>query len=426
MLFQLEQSQWWSEDRIRQHQFMQINSLLKHCVRHVPYYRDVLAKHPGKDEIDEQQWLKIPILTRDKVQQAGTALHTKVLPKSHGKANLKRTSGSTGKPIETLGTGITDFFWNVFTLRDHHWHRRRFNEKLAVIRFTLDERAKAPHGMASRNWGRATAGLFETGNSVMLGILTPISEQVAWLQREQPAYLLTHPSVLTELVLHCQREGIQFPCLREVRTLSEALPDGLRELCREVWGVKLIDVYSTIELGYLAIQCPGHEHYHVQSEGVLLEVLDDNGRPCKPGEIGRVVVTDLHNYAFPLIRYEVGDYAEVGEPCDCGRGLPVLKRIKGRYRNILTTASGERRYPQLGIQDLHEIAPVRQFQAVQHTLTDIEIRLVLSHPLQAEEREKLTDKFRSMMGSSFQFDIREVESIERSASGKFEEFISML
>jgi phenylacetate-CoA ligase len=383
-----------------------------------------LAKHIGPDGIDEEQWLNIPILTRDKVQQEGEKLRATTLPGSHGKVKQKHTSGSTGKPIETLGTDITDFFWNVVTLRDHLWHRRDFNNKLAVIRFNLDERAKPPHGMRSKGWGLATDGVINTGSSVMLSILTPISEQVAWLQKEDPNYILTHPSVLTELALHCQQEGVQFPSLREVRTISEALPEGLRELCQRVWGVKLVDMYSTIELGYLALQCP--EHYHVQSEGVFLEVLDDNGRPCAPGEIGRVIVTDLHNYAFPLIRYEVGDYAEVGEPCACGRGLPVIKHIKGRYRNILTTPSGERRFPQLGIQDLHEIAPVQQFQAVQHTLNDIEIRLVLPRPLLAEEREKLTAKFHDMMGAFFNFDIQQVGNIQRSASGKYEDFVSML
>lgn len=425
-LFQLEQSQWWSEEKIRKHQFIQINSLLRHCVAHVPYYQALLGKSKFPAGINEEQWHNIPVLTRDKVQQAGNKLRTTVLPSSHGKAKIKRTSGSTGKPVESLGTDITDFFWNVFTLRDHHWHRRDFSGKLAVIRFSLDERTKPPHGSHSRNWGLATTGVFDTGNSAMLSILTPISEQVAWLQREEPDYLLTHPSVLTELALYCQREGVQFPSLREVRTLSEALPDGLRELCQKVWGVKLVDMYSTIELGYLALQCPEHKHYHVQSESVLLEVLDDDGKPCAPGETGRVIVTDLHNYAFPLIRYEVGDYAEVGEPCDCGRGLPVLKHIKGRYRNILTTPDGERRYPQLGIQDLHEIAPVQQFQAVQRTLNDIEIRLVLPRSLQIEERDKLISKFHTMLGDCFNFDIQQVDSIQRSASGKYEEFISRL
>ncbi|HEY9053144.1 MAG TPA: phenylacetate--CoA ligase family protein, partial [Gammaproteobacteria bacterium] len=272
----------------------------------------------------------------------------------------------------------------------------------------------------------ATRNVYDTGDSVMLNIFTPVPEQVAWLQREQPYYLLTHPSVLNELALYCKRNSIQFPFLGEVRTISESLPDHLRELCHEVWGVPLVDVYSTIELGYLALQCPDHAHYHVQSEGVFLEVLNENNQPCASGEIGRVIVTSLHNFAFPLIRYEVGDYAEVGEPCSCGRGLPVIKRILGRYRNMLTLPSGEKRYPQLGIQDLYKIAPIQQFQAIQRSLGDIEINIVLPRSLLESEHEKLIEKFQKMFGTSFTFSVNQVEHIQRSVSGKYEEFISCL
>jgi len=424
-LFQLEQTQWWPEQQIRQHQFKQISTLLQHCAQHVPYYRKLLGASfkPGNLE---QQWLKIPILTRDKIQQAGNTLSSERIPETQGKARLQRTSGSTGKPIETLGTDITLFFWNVFTLRDHLWHHRDLTKKLAVIRYTEDERAQAPSGMLAKNWGQATQGLYNTGNSAVLSIFTPVSEQVAWLQSQAPEYLLTHPSVLKEIAIYCQNMNIKLPSLQEVRTISESLPDGLRDLCNKVWGVPLIDMYSTVELGYLALQCPEHNHYHVQSEGVFIEVLDDNDKPCAPGETGRVIVTSLHNFAFPLIRYEVGDYAEMGEPCSCGRGLPVIKRILGRYRNMLRTESGEVKYPKLGIQDLYKIAPVQQFQALQLSLSEIEINLVLDRPLTKTEKETFHNKFQKSFGPDFHIEIKQVGSISRSTNGKYEEFLSKL
>jgi phenylacetate-CoA ligase len=98
-------------------------------------------------------------------------------------------------------------------------------------------------------------------------------------------------------------------------------------MVEEAWGVPVIFIYSRAEIGVMALQCPQNDHLHVQSENVRLEVLDDDNMPCQPGETGRVVVTPLHNYQTPLVRYEIGDYAEVGEACSCGRGLPVLIRI---------------------------------------------------------------------------------------------------
>jgi len=425
-LFQIEQSQWWSEEKLRQHQFLQLKPLLAHCKRHVPFYIDKLQHIKLSQPLSEEAWLEIPLLTRDMVQSNGNLLRSNAIPPSHGKLSRQFTSGSTGKPVEVLGTEVTNFFWNVFTLRDHLWHKRNLDGNLAVIRRTMSEDAKPPVGLVSENWGQATGGVIATGPTSMISIFTPISEQVKWLVKQQPDILLTNPSVLQDLALYCQRENIELSSLTEVRTISEALPDGLRALCKETWGVKLVDVYSSIELGYLAIQCPDHEHYHIQSEGVLIEVLDDSGKPCSPGEVGRVVVTNLHNYATPLIRYELGDYAEVGEPCDCGRGLPVIKRIQGRYRGILTLPSGERSWPDLGIVKLQKIAPVQQFQVVQHSLEDIEVKLVLSHPITDKEKDDLTKMFHQTLGYPFNVNIVQLDDIPRSAGGKYEEFVSML
>src|SRR6185437_16003324 len=163
-----------------------------------------------------------------------------------------------------------------------------------------------------------------------------------------PHYLLSYPSNSRALARYAQREKIRLPGLRAVHTYGEPLTPDVREACREAWGVPAIDVYSCEELGFVALQCPRHEHYHVQSESVLVEILDEDGLPARPGEIGRVVLTSLHNFAMPLIRYAIGDYAEVGAPCPCGRGLPVIERLLGRRRNMVTLPDGRRAWPDVG------------------------------------------------------------------------------
>jgi phenylacetate-CoA ligase len=100
--------------------------------------------------------------------------------------------------------------------------------------------------------------------------------------------------------------------------MGEILEPGLRALCQRQWGVPARDNYSCTELATLALTCPEHDHLHIQAERVLLEILDDQNRPCAPGEVGRVVVTGLVNFATPLIRYEIGDRAVAGSPCPCG------------------------------------------------------------------------------------------------------------
>src|SRR5690606_36464707 len=109
---------------------------------------------------------------------------------------------------------------------------------------------------------------------------------------------------------------------------------------------RVLDTYGCQEAGKLALACP-EGRYHVCVESVLLEIIDDAGAPVGPGGEGWVVITSLFNYATPFIRYRLGDRAVAGdgEPCPCGRTLPVIARILGCARNMLVMPDGSRRWP---------------------------------------------------------------------------------
>ena len=281
---------------------------------------------------------------------------------------------------------------------------------------------RKPGGRAP-SWGAATAGLVHTGECVSRDVDTDAEGLLDWLVREEPGYLLTYPSLAAELAKAALRRGVRLPNLLEVRTLAEGLGPDVRALCREAWGVPVVDMYSAEEVGYIALQCPEHEHYHVQAESLLVEILDEHGEPCLPGQAGRVVVTDLHNFAMPLVRYEIGDYAEPGPPCDCGRGLPVLSRIAGRVRNMLVTADGKRFWPPLGSRKFIEVAPVVQHQIAQKEYDLLEARLVTARPLDASQEERLREMILAGMPPGMRLVFRYCDAIPRGAGGKFEDFV---
>ena len=252
-----------------------------------------------------------------------------------------------------------------------------------------------------------------------------VKKQVRWLQRERPDYLVTTATSLLELAKHCHDRDIKLSGLRQIESLGSVLFPEVRQLCRKVWGIPVVDTYSAQEVGYMALQCPDHEHYHVQAESALVEVLDDKWQPCRPGEWGRVVVTPLRDFAMPLIRYDIGDYAEVGEPCPCGRGLPVIRRILGRTRNMLTLPSGERTYPGF-VNDWFEGFPVSQFQIVQRELDDLEAKIVPSRPFTEAEEERVRAVLLERLGVPFKVTISYHDEIPRSPGGKYEDFRSEL
>ena len=426
---QLDQSQWWEPEEILAHQFRQLRRVVEHANETVSFYKPRLeaAGISSDKELDPTSWRKLPLLTRRDLQNHAFELCSSSVPPDHGKVTSQLTSGSTGQPVMILTTDFTGFFWHAFTLRDHRWHQRDFSQKLAAIRYTPKGVARPPHGIQHAGWGSSTQGVVQTGPCVILSIHSTIEQQASWLKENAPGYLLSYPSALRALADYFIAHGQCLPGLKEVRSFGEIVEPGCREACRRAWGVEIADAYSSQEVGYITIQCPECEHHHVQSENVLVEVLKEHGQPCGPGEIGQVVVTTLHNFAMPLLRYAIGDYAEVGERCGCGRGLPVLKRILGRQRNILRLPDGSLRWPSLGQgEGVQDLPPFRQFQIIQRTLDSLQAKVVRATPFTAEEEERMKNYLRETLGYPFRIAVEYVNEIARSPSGKFEDFRSEL
>ena len=424
LIHQFEQSQWWPPETLLAFQLRQLELLLTHASKTVPFYRRRLRAlaELRRGGLTLDRWRRIPLLTRTDIQDAGQDLVSRALPKDHGRTVDASTSGSTGQPVKFKRTSITGLFFDALNLRYHLWHGRDFSAKVAKISRLADP--DGPGG--SRNWVPG----YVSGPTVQLDIRKTISEQLAWLEQVKPDYLLTRSSNLRALLERCGETGLRFPSLREVATMGEVLEPDVRAECREVWGLSIVDAYSTQEVGMIALQCPEHPHYHVQAESLLVEILDDEGRPCAAGESGRVVVTDLHNFATPLIRYDIDDYAVLGEPCSCGRGLPVIKSVLGRVRNILTLPSGEKLWPSnhlIFTEALGKSIPsLREAQLVQRTLRDIEVKLVVTRPVTAEEEAEAQRALGEALSDAFAFRFVYVDKIPRPRSGKFQAVLSEL
>jgi phenylacetate-CoA ligase len=232
--------------------------------------------------------------------------------------------------------------------------------------------------------------------------------------------------MLRELLRAMDHRPIRFDRLRGIITYSEHVPQGLRAEVLTRLGVPLKDMYSCREIGYIALECPDHAHYHVQAETVLVEIVDHRDRPCSAGQMGRVVVTPLHNFAMPLIRYALGDYAEFGPPCPCGRGLPVIRRILGRARNMLRLPGGDGKWLDLApLEKRMRDLPVSQYQLIQRAFGEIEACVVAARSLTPVEEDAIRATIQGPCGAEgCRVAIRYADAIPRSKGGKYEDFMS--
>jgi len=413
LLFQMESTQWLSAEALRERQDRQLGALLDHARRHSSFYRERLPN-------DLARWHEMPLLTRADLQTQADAIRASVYPRAHGKTFDMATGGSTAEPVTVRRTALTQLFWQAATLRDHLWHRRDPSATMAIIR----QFPQAVDETKPGRWG----GVLRSGPAWHLPISTDVETQLRWLQKVDPHILLTYPANLDALLTQMRHEGIALARLREVRTVSGTVTAALRERCRQVLGAPLTDLYSAQEVGVIALQCPDSGLLHVQSEHVLVEVLDEQGQPCREGEIGQVAVTDLHNFAMPLIRYALRDWAEVGPACSCGRGLPTLRRVVGRTRNMAMNPEGKLFWPVLETRRMLEAIPhLRQYQFEQTAENAITARLVCAPAPSPEQLRTLQATLEQMLGHAYRWTWQVSDApLPLSASGKFEEFISSI
>jgi phenylacetate-CoA ligase len=419
----LARSQWAPAERMQQLQLTRLKPLVRFAAEHAPYWRARIAPDVIEDAATVEDALsRLPILSREDLRANPSELACSHLPKGYAAGGERSSSGSTGMMVRITTTDIASHWQNVLGLRSHLWGAREFRRTMGVIRRLKAGTAEYPEGVSARRWGTPRAFPFPTGPGVQLNASASLEQQWEWLGRRRPDYLLTMPSIIRAFA---QRSDGEMP-FAGFSTIGEVVDDDLRNAARARWGVEIHDMYSSEECGCMAIQCPDAGGYHVTAEAIIVEVLDDRGTPCRPGEIGRVVVTPLFNFATPLLRYDIGDFAQAGASCACGRGLPWVQRIMGRRRNVLVTPDGRRYWPSLQARALQDVIEIRAHQFRQVAVDRMEVWLATPSPATAEQEDRMRKILAKALPSAFEFSFHYLTEFPRSRTVKHEEFVSLV
>ncbi len=206
---------------------------------------------------------------------------------------------------------------------------------------------------------------------------------------------------------------------------GEVLDDAIRARTQELLGVEIRDNYGSTE-GFIAWQCP-RGSYHVNAEHLAVEIVDDAGRQVASGEMGRILITTLENRLMPLIRYEIGDYAIASaEVCECGRTLPVIGRVIGRGINLFRMPNGLLKSPWPLVGPIKARPEIRQFQIVQETYDHYIVRYVSDRALDTDAQASISAGFDNVLGIEVTVSFALMETIPRTAGGKFMTALSLL
>lgn len=379
----LNRTQWCSAAAIADGQRSQLRTLLAHCYRHVPYYRDLFNRigispdSPGAlDDV-----MRLPTLARAVFQHRHKEFISRALPAGAVATGASTTSGTIGVPVVVTRTNVVDLWWYAFYLRDLAWGNIDPRGSLAIIRSVGgDDMAKSAlfrEGVTFPSWGPQLRCLMKTGHSFVMDIHNDPMRQLHWLSRIKPDYLLSYPSNIECLAAVMESDRLHVPSIGLVQCIAETLTERAQSRIESAFQARCLNLYSCVEAGYLASDCPEGHGMHVHAENVLLEVLDPHGQACRPGETGRVVLTTLRNFHCPLVRYEIGDEAEVGpRDCPCGRGLPLIRRVLGKARPMLSLPDGRLKKSNRLVESVRAVVGIAQHQIVQKTRQHIVVRIV--------------------------------------------------
>lgn len=415
-LAELLATQWLAPESIRVIQDRKLRRLINHAYARVPYYRrlfDAAGLRPSDIRGTSDLW-RIPVSS--KRQLAGVQPDDLVARGlDRRRCRESRSSGATGVPLSILhrrrDLTVTNLaFLRTFLAHGYRpWQRR--------VEFTGSRNVPARH-----SW-------YEHLGLLRRRVLSDASDPVLWaaeLSDWQPHVIIGYVMMLKQLASEIRKQGTTDIRPRLVFSTSAVLDAATREMLASVFNSPVIDYYASEEGRCIAWECGRCAGYHVNSDLLIVEVLDDAGAPAARGVEGEITITNLHSFAMPFIRYRQGDRGALatGNPV-CGRGLPLLASVTGRSDDFIVAPDGRRLSPRLFYYALWTVPGVAEFRMIQQTVRHLRVELVAGSDYTEASRRAVCANIRELLGEEVEISVAIVESIPRGRSEKLRSFVSL-
>ena len=369
-------------------QRLRLAALLQHAAAQVPYYRELLGAQPIGDRPEDIEAVlrRLPPLAKQTIRARPESFVAAALPLARRMAN--DTGGSTGSVLRFYVDANSRDARAAATHRFWAWCGVHPTDRQAMLWGAAFD---APTARGWRERARQALHPLLFLSSFRLDDAT-LKQYLASLESFRPQLLTAYPSPLLALCA-AMPPGYRIPSLRAVLCSAEQLFPAQRARIEASFGLPVFDRYGSREFGNLAQECEVHDGLHVAADRVLLEIVDDEGRPCGANQPGEILITDFDNFVQPFVRYRTGDLARWLEgPCPCGRTLPRIGGIEGRSFDLVQTAAGRRIAGTFWTLLLRRVSPrITEFQIVQDGPDHVTVRLRTSdaQPLDATELEFL-------------------------------------
>lgn len=404
----LKKSQWFSSLEITNLQIKRLRKLIKYSYENVPYYHHILRKRNLKpaDIKTIEDLKKIPILGKNEINAYMKELISKSFPRK--KLLPYSTGGSTGEPTKFMHDWDSLPWIEAANNRFFSWAGKKLFSKIISI-----SPPRAGIIKTARRFKREKSLTIFGGNEER------IEEVIKIIKKEKAAGIKGYASslgYLADFILKSETKDIK---LKFVISSSEVLTKETRKTIEEAFNCRVFDNYGSREFA-IGGECQEHRGFHIAAENLVVEFVDLNkNESVTDGEAGEIIITDLTRYGMPLIRYRIGDIGVFSseERCHCGRGLPLIKKLKGRVTEMIVTSQG-RHLPGVAIvtmifKDLN----IRQFKVIQEKVDSLKILIVKGKGFSKKDLDFIIESFKELdenLSIKFEF----LNEIPTSHTGK--------
>jgi len=432
--YELSANQWLGPVELKRLQERRLREIVRHAYDKVPLYKEKLDAQGIKPEeiksLDDIR--KLPFTTKQEIRDG---IPDRSIARDYHLEDCVRasTSGTSGGPMPVYyDRRFLDYCMAAWRFRKRQAIGVKPWQKVMVIGYgglvtrrknqgeEIQRKERKSHGRESLG---PVANLLR-GRERTVTIASDAKEVLTQMLEFDPKLIRGTPSYLRLLAEAMAERGIEGLGDKVVRTEGEVADEETRKFLESSFKCKVYDEYSSWDFGNGAWQCTKREGYHVDADLLILEVVKGN-EPASPGERGEIVVTNLLNYAMPLIRYRVGDLGVLDDKtCSCGRGLPLLKSIDGREVDCFTLPSGQRITPRTIMTVIQGTLGVSRYQAVQESTNRVRIELMRRGDEPNVSVDELVGKCHGILGEDMDIEVSVTD--RKDLKAKFRPIISML
>lgn len=404
------------QNRIQRYRDRQLHRLVTHAYNYVPYYNRLFSQAGIKpDDIRTVDDLKaLPITSKKDIQQLP---ENEIVSRGVNPENLivRKTSGASGEMTVIRRTWLEERLLQAFRHRAMHSFGQRMGDRVVSVD-SVDSIHPSDNQILFQ-----IANAFGLYRKFSINCRQPLEKIYNMLIDFRPDILTGFPGVLSQLARITADSSCRKIKPRFIVTDSEVLTPLMRKLISESFSAPVFNIYDSHEFNLIAWECPETGEYHVNDDGMVIEILQ-NGKPVKEGERGEVVGTNLHSFAAPFIRYRLGDIATKGlSACHCGKPFSTIRSIQGRMLDYFPLPGGGLMHPYEILAKVHNVTSpwIRQYQLLQDREDRIVMRVVPIDTFPTNELAEIEKEINRLVGKNTEFYIRLVDKIDFEQSGKF-------